>query len=53
MEVSGRPFSEIEMAGRVISKSKLSAGRFGYQVEFDTETRNNPAKTGPPNAPQR
>lgn len=46
MEVSGRPFSEIEMTGRVVSKSKLSPGSFGYQVEFDTQSVNNPAAPG-------
>jgi hypothetical protein len=35
VELSGRPFSEIEAFGRVLSASQLPDGLFGYQIELE------------------
>jgi hypothetical protein len=35
MEVSGSPFSEIHITGRIASVSMLAEKKFGYQVDLD------------------
>jgi hypothetical protein len=37
VEISGRPFSEFEAIGRVVSVSQLPDGIFGYQIEFEPD----------------
>ena len=35
MEISGNPFSEVNITGRIVSVSEIAEKKFGYQVELD------------------
>jgi len=37
VEVSGSPFSEIAVRGRVVDCSNLPDGQFGYQIELERD----------------